>query len=71
MMKTINLISLIAIFTSFLSSYLALHVAFDLDVFRDINAFELDLGAESRYAGVASLVALLSVVAQIILKASK
>jgi hypothetical protein len=62
----------IAISAAFLSSYLALHVAFDLGIFGGLGALGSDLDAEeSRYAGVASLAALVSLIAQLIDKASK
>jgi hypothetical protein len=69
---TRNLAFWIAISAAFLSSYLALRVAFDLGISRDIGSFGSDfLDAESKYAGVASLAALVSVIAQLIDKASK
>jgi hypothetical protein len=68
---TRNLAFWIAISAGFLSSYLALRVAFDLGISRDIGSFISDLNAESKYAGVASLAALVSVIAQLIDKASK
>ena len=61
----------IAISAAFLSSYLALHVAFDLGLSDSIGGFGADLDAESRYAAVASLAALVSAIALLIDKASK
>jgi hypothetical protein len=61
----------IAISAALLSSYLALHVAFDLGISGGIGAFSSELDAESKYAGVASLAALVSAIAQLIDKASK
>jgi hypothetical protein len=42
-----------------------------LGISRDIGSFSSDLDAESKYAGVASLAALVSVIAHLIDKASK
>jgi hypothetical protein len=61
----------IAISAAFLSSYLALHVAFDLGISDEISTFVSGPDAESRYAAVASLAARVSAIAQLIDKASK
>jgi hypothetical protein len=61
----------IAISAAFLSSYLALRVAIALGIPDGVGAFSAGLDAESRSAGVASLAALVSVIAQLIEKASR
>jgi hypothetical protein len=65
--------SWIAVLSAFLSSGLALRVAFDLGVPEGIDVFipGTDLATQSKWAGVAALAALVSVIAQIIDKASK
>jgi hypothetical protein len=65
--------SWIAILSGLISSGLALRVAFDLGVPERIDPFSPgpDLAMQSKLAGVAALAALVSVIAQLIDKASK
>jgi hypothetical protein len=67
------LASWIAVLSAFISSGLALRVAFDLGIAERIDGFSSAsfLLAQSKLAGVAALAALVSVIAQIIDKATK
>jgi hypothetical protein len=66
-----NAASWIAVFAGFVSSALALRVAFDLSLPDHLDAFSSDLQVQSVRADVAAIAALVSVVAHVIDKASK
>ena len=63
----------IGFFSAFIASGLALRVAFSLALAERTSEFSLgaDLAAQSKWAGVAGLAALLSAIAQVIEKAYK
>jgi hypothetical protein len=63
----------VAFLSAFIASGLALRVAFSLGLAERTGEFVLgtDLAAQSRWAAVAALAALVSAIAQIIEKASK
>lgn len=63
----------VAFLSAFISSGLALRVAFTLRLAGQLGerSFATELATQSRWAGVAALAALVSAIAQIIEKASK